>query len=96
MTDEAREWKTALGLALRANGGLRALLEARSAKKPPKVWLDIMVVMPNRRGDALNLLDICADGCQDALGVDDRNFAIWRLDWAVDKKRPEIKVRVGV
>lgn len=91
--------------------GLGLLLRASLKKMGPdfhippksKVFLDIFVAMPNHRGDAINYLDFVADAVKGAIGIDDRWFAVWRLDWAVlskkekaEGKKGEIRVKVGI
>lgn len=60
-----------------------------------KVWIDIFVEKPNHRGDATNFVDMICDAVKDAIGVDDRWYALRRLDWAIVKKDPRIIVGVG-
>jgi hypothetical protein len=59
------------------------------------VWLDIFVEKPNQKGDAINVLELVADGVKEGIGVDDRWFSIKRLDWAIVKEEPRLYVGVG-
>lgn len=60
-----------------------------------KVWLDFFVQKPNNRGDAINVVDSLSDALKPVLGVDDRWYAIRRLDWEIVKKDPKIFIGVG-
>lgn len=60
-----------------------------------KVWLDIFVEKPDHRSDPINLIDSIADAVKKVIGVDDRWFAIRRLDWAIVKSNPVVRVGVG-
>lgn len=59
-----------------------------------KVWLNIMVWLPDHTGDAINVLDIVSDAVQDAIDVDDRWYCVRSLSWAIDKDEPRILVEV--
>jgi hypothetical protein len=63
---------------------VKQALEGRTFRKD-KIFLDIMVEKPDHRGDALNVLDLIADGIKAGIGIDDRYFAIQRLDWVIKK-----------
>lgn len=60
-----------------------------------KVWLDFFVQKPNNRGDAINVIDSLCDAIKGVIGVDDRWFAIRRLDWEIVKKDPQIFIGIG-
>jgi hypothetical protein len=60
-----------------------------------KLWLDIHVEIPNHRGDALNMLDLIADGVQDGTSIDDRWYWIRRMSWTKNPKNPRITVTCG-
>lgn len=59
-----------------------------------KTWLDIFVQMPTRRSDAINVLDTVADAVKKGIGVDDKWFSIYRLDWEIEKVDPIVSIRV--
>lgn len=63
--------------------------------KQRKLWIDIFVQMPNHRGDATNVVDTVCDAIKDAVGIDDRWFAIRKLDWQIVKDDPRIFVGIG-
>lgn len=88
LSDSARKFK--------ADVGILAMHAARDVKfKPGKIWLSIFVEMPTARTDAINLLDLIADGVQDGIGINDRNYSIWRLDSEVVKFDPQIYIALG-
>ena len=60
-----------------------------------KVWLDVLVQKPNHKGDAVNVLDLVCDAIKEAIGVDDRWFAIRRLDWEIVKDNPRLVLGVS-
>ncbi len=60
-----------------------------------KVWLDIFVTMPSRSSDAINVLELVADGVKTGIGVDDKWFSIRRLDWDINKHDPLVTVLVS-
>lgn len=60
-----------------------------------KLWIDIIVQKPNHRGDAVNVVDIVCDAIKDALPVDDRWYAIRRLDWQIVKNSPDFLIGIG-
>jgi hypothetical protein len=53
-----------------------------------KVWLAITVQRANVRSDPINVLDAVADAIKVATGIDDRWFAVARLDWTVVRDAP--------
>lgn len=60
-----------------------------------KVWIDILVQKPDHKGDAVNVVDLVCDAVKEAVGVDDRWFAIRRLDWEIVKNNPRLILGVG-
>lgn len=60
-----------------------------------KLWIEVFIEKPNHRGDAINVIDLVCDGIKTAIDVDDRWFAIWRLDWAIEKNDPQIYIGIG-
>lgn len=60
-----------------------------------KLWIDLLIQKPNHRGDAANFVDLICDGIKDALAIDDRWYALRRLDWDVVKDSPVIAVGLG-
>lgn len=60
-----------------------------------KVWLDIVVYLPNHRYDAVNFVDAVCDALKTVIPVDDKWYSIQNLDWQVDPENPRIVVNVG-
>lgn len=95
LSDSARKFK--------ADIGILTLAAARDVVfKKGKVYLSIFVEIPpvsekvmQPRMDAINLLDMIADGVQSGIGINDKNFAVWRLDWAVVRFDQTIYISVG-
>src|SRR5574337_2017849 len=88
LTDSARKFKQDVALL--------AMHAVRDVKfKKGKIWLSIFVEMPTARTDAVNLVDLICDGVQDGIGINDRNFSIWRLDSEVVKFDPQIYIALG-
>lgn len=59
-----------------------------------KTWLEVQAWKPSHRTDAINLLDGLADAIKEALGIDDRWFAVRRLDWSLDPTDPRVLVLI--
>lgn len=80
---EARKYRDAIGF-----------LTKQAVKnieiKHDKLWIDIFVEKPHHRGDAINVLDLVCDGIKSAIPLDDRWYAIKRLDWSVNKSDPHL------
>jgi len=60
-----------------------------------KVWIDILVEKPDHKSDAINLVDTICDAVKEGLGIDDRWFAIRRVDWRIVKSEPRVWIGVG-
>jgi hypothetical protein len=60
-----------------------------------KLWIDLFIQKPNHKSDAINMLDCICDAIKDALDIDDRWFAIRRLDWEIVKVDPVIYIGIG-
>lgn len=60
-----------------------------------KLWVDILVQKPDNRGDAVNVIDLVCDALKVGIGLDDRWFAIRRLDWQIVKSDPRIYIGIG-
>lgn len=60
-----------------------------------KLWVDIFVQKPNHSGDAVNVLDLVSDAIQDATGIDDRWYAVRRLNWQIVKEDPWLFVGIA-
>lgn len=60
-----------------------------------KLWIDIFVQKPNHKGDAVNFVDTICDAVKEAVGVDDRWFALRSVDWQIVKDDPRIYVGLG-
>ncbi len=87
---EARAMRTALTLKIS-----EALKTSAHQPVPGKLWIDILVQKPNHRGDAINVVDLVCDAIKDAMDVDDRWFAIRRLDWEIIKSDPRLWIGIG-
>lgn len=59
-----------------------------------KVWLGLMVVMPSRSSDAINVLELVADAVKIGIGIDDKWFAIEILDWSISKDDAIVRVAI--
>lgn len=70
------------------------LLKPREQWPQRKTYIDIHVQKPHHKGDAINVLDLICDAVKRAIGIDDRWFAIRRLDWEIVKDNPTIHVQV--
>lgn len=74
---------------------LKMALQGRIFRPHQKVWLDIFVQRADLRSDPINVLDSMADAIKTIIGVDDRWFAVARLDWAVVReKAPFVQISV--
>ena len=82
LSDEARAAREALGWSLKAR------LQGRSFHPRGKVWLDLFVQRADLRSDPINVLDAVADALKTVIGIDDRWFAVARLDWALVRGQP--------
>lgn len=60
-----------------------------------KLWVDILVQKPDNRGDAVNVIDLVCDALKVGIGLDDRWYAIRRLDWQIVKREPRIYIGIG-
>lgn len=67
---------------------LKTALAGREFIPHHKVWMAITVQRANLRSDPINVLDAVADAAQVATGIDDRWFAIARLDWTIVRDAP--------
>ena len=91
LKQSAKDLKLEISLLIR-----NELRKANMVFVEDKIWLDIFVQKPNAgAGDAINVLDLVADGVSEGLGVDDRWFCIKSLDWSVIKTEPMIFIEVG-
>ena len=75
LRDGARAHRETWGWAL------KAALKGRLFQPRRKVWLDLFVQRADLKSDPINVLDGVADAVKGLVGVDDRWFAVWRLDW---------------
>jgi hypothetical protein len=55
-----------------------------------KLWIDLLIQKPNHKGDAVNFVDTICDAIKDVVALDDRWYAIRRLDWEIVKSDPQI------
>jgi hypothetical protein len=81
-----------------ARGALADRIRAANAGEAwprRKTYIDILVQKPRANGDAVNVVDVVCDAVADGIGVDDRWFAIRRLDWEVVKAAPRLYVGIG-
>lgn len=90
LREESRASRDGLTLLLR-----NAIASGGHKPTTGKIWIDLLVQKPDHRGDAINVIDLACDAIKDAIGVDDRWFAIRRLDWEVVKDAPTLFVGVG-
>lgn len=60
-----------------------------------KLWVDLLIQKTSHKGDAINFVDLVCDGIKDALPLDDRWYAIRRLDWQIVKVDPRIFIGIG-
>jgi len=60
-----------------------------------RLWVDMFVVKPNHRGDAINVIDFVCDALKDGIGLDDRWYSIRRLDWSVSRENPRVYIGFG-
>lgn len=60
-----------------------------------KTYVDILVEKKYAWGDAINVVDTLCDAIKVGIGVDDRWFAIGRLDWSIAKVDPLIYLGIG-
>lgn len=77
------------------DGLISALIHEGGEWFDGKVWIDIFVEKPNGRSDAINVVDLVCDAVKVAIDVDDRWFAIRRLDWSIVKIDPRMIVKVS-
>ncbi len=88
LTDEAEVRRGALAAAM-----ITALHGRRVVVAP--LWLRIHCLIPNHRGDAINVLKLAADAVQVATGLDDRWYHLSGLSWELMPDKPELRVWVG-
>lgn len=62
---------------------IKSALAGRVFVPRRKVWVAITVQRANLRSDPINVLDAVADAAKAATGIDDRWFAVARLDWTI-------------
>lgn len=86
----ARQRRSALAEALRLR-----LSAVGAIPRQNRLWLAVHVSKANHLGDALNVLDLVADGIQDATGIDDRWYSLSGLTWDLVPNRPELRVWIG-
>lgn len=60
-----------------------------------KLRFGIHVTMPDHRGDAINCLDLVADGIECATELNDRWFELASLTWSFDPTDPHLEVWIG-
>jgi hypothetical protein len=78
---------------LLVNSVRRALCAQRIAHN--KLWIDLFVEKPDHTGDAVNVVDVVCDAIKEAIPLDDRWYAIRRLDWAIEKEDPMLSIGIG-
>lgn len=76
-------------------GALIALAMRGRTVATNKLWLDILVERPNHSSDAINVLDGVADAVKSVIDLDDRWFAVRRLDWTVVPLGGQLYVALG-
>ncbi len=90
LTAEAERHRSGIELALRASMSQRKI---HRIPGETKIWVKVIVMRPDMRGDPLNCLDLIADAVQRAIGVDDRWYSA-SVDWELNKQRPGVQVTV--
>ncbi|MCL5117048.1 MAG: hypothetical protein M1272_07860 [Firmicutes bacterium] len=89
LKDDAHAARDAIGWEL------KNALQGRVFQPRRKVWLDIRVQRSDMKSDPINLLDATADAVKDVIRVDDRWFAVARLDWElVRNERPFVRLQI--
>ena len=88
LTDEAATTKDIIAYEV-------ALATKGQAARQEKLWLSIFVAKPRECADAVNVIDVLCDGIEKGTGLNDRFFAIRRLDWVVDADRPRVEVEMS-
>lgn len=74
---------------------LKICLQGRVFHPQHKVWISVFVQRQDMKSDPINVLDAVADAVKEVIGVDDRWFAVDRLDWAlVRHQRPFVRIRL--
>lgn len=63
---------------------------ANQPVKHNKLWLDIFIQKDTNRCDAVNFVDTICDAIKRVIPLDDRWYAIQRLDWEIVKEKPRI------
>lgn len=83
--------------AVRARRDLSRLVRASLRRWPrhDRLWVAVDVVRGDLRGDPANCLDGVLDAVRDAVGRDDRHFAVWSLSWSLDPRDARLRVWVG-
>jgi len=63
-----------------------------------KIWVALMVEKTTPRSDAINVIDLVCDGVKKAIEVDDRWFALYRVDWRIvhPDSEPQLRGIVGL
>jgi len=85
---KSSQMRNAIAIAVKAAiGGRRVVTN--------KIWLDILIEKATHKSDAVNSVDTVCDAVKMAIPVDDRWYAIRRLDWRVVKTNPMIVVGIG-
>ena len=59
-----------------------------------KTYLSLFIQRPQWQGDPINMIDQIADAVKVGIGVDDRWFAIDRVDWIVARNDPKIIITI--
>lgn len=89
LTEDAQAARDAIGWEL------KNALQGRVFQPRRKVWLDIHVQRGDMKSDPINLLDATADAVKTIIRVDDRWFAVARLDWElVRNERPFVRIQI--
>jgi len=90
LADHARTRRDTLAMIL----GL-ALRKERVQPVENELWFGVHVWIPDRRGDAINCLDLVADAIEIATEVDDRWYQLGGLTWELDRAEPALFVWIG-
>ena len=63
-------------------------------KNKSKVWVKLVVYLPNHRWDCHNFIKAILDIIEKAIGINDAWFAIDKCDFEIDKENPRIELEV--
>lgn len=91
LSPEAEHRRALLARAIQA-----AITESGARPVEAPVFFRIDLVLPDHRGDAINCLDLVADGIENGLGIDDRWYALDGIYWRVREQDEQARMVVQV